>query len=196
MSRWSCSSHVASLQCCHCLVAQSYPTLWDPMDYTLPWNSPGKNTWVGSHLLLQGIFPTQGSNHVSCIVKQILYHWATREALLSNCSYFLRVLFLVGGSDGKVSAYNTGDPGSVPGSGRPPREGNGNPLQYSCLENSMDGGAWKATVHGVTKSRTRLSNLTLRVQFNGLNTVTYLCHQHHHPSPELFNLPQLKPRAC
>ena len=47
-----------------------------------------------------------------------------------------------GGSDGKASAYNTGDPGSVPGSGRSPGERNGNPLQYSCLENPMDRGAW------------------------------------------------------
>ena len=47
-----------------------------------------------------------------------------------------------GGSDGKVSAYSVGDPGSIPGSGRSPGEGNGNPLQYSCLENPMDGGAW------------------------------------------------------
>ena len=46
-----------------------------------------------------------------------------------------------GGSDGKASAYNTGDPGSIPGSGRSPGEGNGNPLQYSCLESSMDGQA-------------------------------------------------------
>ena len=47
-----------------------------------------------------------------------------------------------GGTDGKASAYNAGNPGSIPGSGRSPGEGNGNPLQYSCLENSMDGGAW------------------------------------------------------
>ena len=47
-----------------------------------------------------------------------------------------------GGSDGKASAYNAGDPGSIPGSGRSPGEANGNPLQYSCLENPMDGGAW------------------------------------------------------
>ena len=47
-----------------------------------------------------------------------------------------------GGSNGKASACNAGDLGSIPGSGRSPREGNGNPLQYSCLENSMDGGAW------------------------------------------------------
>ena len=46
-----------------------------------------------------------------------------------------------GGSNGKASAYNVGDPGSIPGAGRSPREGNGNPLQYSCLENLMDGEA-------------------------------------------------------
>ena len=47
-----------------------------------------------------------------------------------------------GSSDGKVSAYNVGDPGSIPGSGRSPREGNGTPLQFSCLENPIDGGVW------------------------------------------------------
>ena len=60
----------------------------------------------------------------------------------------------------KASAYDAGDLGSIPGSGRPPGEGNGNPLQYSCMENPMDGGAWWATVHGVAKSRTRLSDFT------------------------------------
>ena len=50
--------------------------------------------------------------------------------------------------------------GSIPGSGRSPGEGNGNPLQYSCLENSMDGGAWRATVYGVAKSQIRLSDFT------------------------------------
>ena len=65
------------------------------------------------------------------------------------------------GSDGKVSAYNAGDLGSVPGLGRSPGEGNGNPLQYSCLENPMDGRAWQATVHGVTKNQTQLSDFTL-----------------------------------
>ena len=57
-----------------------------------------------------------------------------------------------GGSDGKESACNVGDLGSVPGSGRSPGEGNGNPLQYSCLGNPMDRGAWQAIVHGVTES--------------------------------------------
>ena len=65
-----------------------------------------------------------------------------------------------GGSDGNASACNAGDPGSIPGWGRSPGEGNGNPLQYSCLENPRDGGAWWAAVHGVAKSRTRLSNFT------------------------------------
>ena len=57
-------------------------------------------------------------------------------------------------ADGKASTYNAGDLGLIPGLGRSPGEGNGNPLQYSCLENSMDRGAWQATVNGVTKSRT------------------------------------------
>ena len=64
------------------------------------------------------------------------------------------------GSDGKAPAYNVGDPGSVPGSGRSSGEGNGNPLQDPYLENPMDEGAWYATVHGVTKSWTRLSDFT------------------------------------
>ena len=65
-----------------------------------------------------------------------------------------------GGSEVKASASNMGDPGLIPGSGRSPGEGNGNPLQYSCLENPMDRGAWQAAVHGVAKSRTRLSDFT------------------------------------
>ena len=65
-----------------------------------------------------------------------------------------------GGSYGKASAYNAGDPGSITGLGRSSGEGNGNPLPCSCLENTMDGGSWWATVHGVTKSRTQLSDCT------------------------------------
>ena len=60
--------------------------------------------------------------------------WASFEALVGN-----------------ESTCNAGDPGSIPGSGRSPGEGNGNPLQYSCLENPMDRGAWQAIVHGVTR---------------------------------------------
>ena len=67
---------------------------------------------------------------------------------------------LIGGSEVKVAACNAGDLGSIPGLGRSPGEGNGNPLQYSCLENPMDEGAWWATVHGAAKSWTRLSDFT------------------------------------
>ena len=67
-----------------------------------------------------------------------------------------------GGSDSKESACNAGDSGSIPGSGRSPGEGNGNPLQCPCLENSMDRGAWRATVHGVAKSWTRQSDFHLQ----------------------------------
>ena len=62
-----------------------------------------------------------------------------------------------GGSDGKESA-SEGDMDSIPGSGTSPGEGNGNPLQYFCLENSMDRGAWQATVYGIAKSQTQLSD--------------------------------------
>ena len=59
------------------------------------------------------------------------------------------------------SACSAGDQSAIPGSGKSPGEGNGNPLQYSCLENPMDGGAWQATVHGVAKSRTWLNDFAL-----------------------------------
>ena len=74
-----------------------------------------------------------------------------------------------GGSEVKASACNAGDLGLIPGSGRSPGRGNGNPLQYSCLENSMDGEALWATVHGVAKSLTQLSDLafTLTHQLPG-----------------------------
>ena len=64
----------------------------------------------------------------------------------------------LGGSDGKESACIAGDPGSIPGSGISPGEGNDYPLQYSCLENSVNREAWEATVHGTVKSRTRVSD--------------------------------------
>ena len=66
----------------------------------------------------------------------------------------MHFLSFPGGLEGKVSACNAGDLGSIPESGISPGEGNGTPLQYSCLENPMDGGAWEAAVHGVAKSWT------------------------------------------
>ena len=79
--------------------------------------------------------------------------------VLVFCSPYGNILYSHG-SEVKASACNVGDLGSIPGLGRSPGEGNGNPLQYSCLENLMDGGAWWATVHGVAKSRTWLSDFT------------------------------------
>ena len=72
------------------------------------------------------------------------HHLQERELMLT-------VKGFPGGSDSKESACNAGDPGSIPGSGRSPGEGNSNPLQYSCLGNFMDRGAWRATIHGITK---------------------------------------------
>ena len=69
-------------------------------------------------------------------------------------------MVLIGGSEVKASACNAGDLSSISGSGRTPGEGNDNPLQYSCLENPMDGGVWWATVRGVAKYQTRLNDFT------------------------------------
>ena len=68
---------------------------------------------------------------------------------ISFCYYYWG---FPGGSDGKKSACNRGDPASIPGLGRSPGEGNGNPLQYTCLKNSMVRGTWQAVVHGIAKS--------------------------------------------
>ena len=68
------------------------------------------------------------------------------------------IICFPGGSDSKESACNAGVSGSIPGSGRSPGEGNGHPLQYSCLENSMDRGTWRATAHGIEKNQTLLSD--------------------------------------
>ena len=78
------------------------------------------------------------------------------------------------GSEVKESARNAGDPGSIPGSGRSSGEGNGNPLQYSCLGNPMDTGAWWPTVHGVAKSRTRLSDFASLETKKGFYFDSYL----------------------
>ena len=82
-----------------------------------------------------------------------------------------------GGASGKESACNTGDAGSIPGSGRSPEGGHGNPLQYSCLENPMDRGAWWAIVHGVTKSWTLLKWLSMmHTLFSEMFNVADLIH--------------------
>ena len=79
--------------------------------------------------------------------------------------------------------------GSIPGSGRPLGEGNGNPFQYSCLQNSMDGGDWQATVHEVAKSLTRLSNFTLCICENTQNYTTHRVNPHVNCELQLTNEP-------
>ena len=79
------------------------------------------------------------------------------RSLSVSCVHPHMYLYITGGSDSKKSAHKAGDPGLIPGLGRSPGEGNGNPPQYSCLGNPMNRGAWGATVHGVTKRWTRLS---------------------------------------
>ena len=101
-----------------------------------------------------------------------------------------------GGSDGKESTCNAGNPGSISRSGRSPARGNGYPLQYSYLENSMNRGAWRATVYGVTKSQTRLSDWHFQDQFLSPGTPvlsqnctkcreTLLYFQHWYGGPEM-----------
>ena len=86
------------------------------------------------------------------------YQYGLRLFYTFSCSPIWHYLGFAGGSDSKESACNIGDPGSIPESGRSPGEGNGNPLQCSFLENFMSRGAWLATVHGIAKSQTQLSN--------------------------------------
>ena len=103
------------------------------------------------------------------------------STLCPPCSICFLVLTPPATLVGKESAYNSGDLGSIPGLGRSPGEGNGNPLQYSCLENPIDRGAWWATVHGVAKSWTQLSDFTLHtkvylvIRFFGYSGSSLLC---------------------
>ena len=84
------------------------------------------------------------------VLRQRLFDYENYVA----CYIYIHNTLPLSSSDSKASAYNAGDPGSIPGLGRSHREGNGNPLQHSCLENLMEREAWRATVHGVVKSQT------------------------------------------
>ena len=103
--------------------------------------------------LLPSIFPSirDFSNELAVCIRRPKYWSFSLSISLPN---------FPGSSGGKASVYNAGDLGSIPGSGRSPEDGNGNPLQDSCLENPVDREAWWATVHRATKGRTQLNNFT------------------------------------
>ena len=148
---------------------------FDPWIREIPW----ERKWQTTPVFLLGKIPwTEESGRLQSVATQRVEHdWAAENActhmLLTLQSKFWisdhLILGFPGGSDGKVSACNTEDLGSIPESGRSPGKGNGNPLQYPCLENPMDRGAWWATVHEVAKSWTRLSNFTLLFFYFSLN---------------------------
>ena len=145
------------------LIIQSWLTLCDPLDCSPPGILQAKILeWV-TIPFCRGSSPPRDETHVSCTAGRFFTPRATWEAqCMDNIVQTGKLHFSsgppAGGSEVKVSACTEGDLGSIPESGRSPGEGNGNPPQYSCLENPMDGGAWWATVHGVTKGQTWLSD--------------------------------------
>ena len=92
--------------------------------------------------------------HPDCLIQS----WPHMTPAMDMGPYQGNMRGFPGSSVGKESACSSGDPGSIPGLGRSPGEGNDNPLQYPCLENLMDRGTWWIAVHGVTKSQAQLSD--------------------------------------
>ena len=134
---------------------------------------------MGCHTLLQGIFPTQELNPDLQHCRQILYHLSYLGILTSpkSLAFLFNFKFLNLGpvrslslqvslavKSPPASAGGARDQGSIPGSGRPHGGGHGSPLQYSCLENPVDRGAWRALVHRVAQRRTRLKPLSTHAQ--------------------------------
>ena len=126
-------------------------------------------TWCPVSSLLKNKWPAQDDSYPKIYILrwQILLPFSVKFQLRKIPWKIWWQVFLftieefAGGSDSKESICSVGDPGSILGAVGSPGEGNGNPLQYSCLENSMDRGAWPATVHQAVKSRTQLNDLTL-----------------------------------
>ena len=163
---------------CCCLTAKSCQTLCDPIGY-----SPPGSSLHGIHrqeydsglpsFPSPGDLPDWDQTYVSCAgqTDSLLLshrvqvkHWQKKKMkfIYYYCS-LTQYLGFPGRAVVKNLPANAGDPGSIPGLGRAPGEGHGNPLQYCCLENSMGRRAWRATVHGVAKSWTWLSMHTLNI---------------------------------
>ena len=165
---------VQSLSHVQCFVTPGTAAHWSPLPSTISQSllkfMSIELVMLTNHLILsppspfafnlsqhQGLFPWVGFSHQLAKALEL-------QLKLQSFQFKVETGF-PGGSDGKESACNAGDLGSIPGLGRSPREGNGNPLQYTCLENPMGRGAWKATVQGVTKNRTRLNDYTFTFFF-------------------------------
>ena len=150
-------------------------------------------------LLLPSVFPrikVFSNESVLCIRCQSIGPWASASVLPMNIQDWFPLQFgFPGGSEVKASASNAGDLGLIPGSGRSPGEGYGNPLQYSCLENPMDGGAWWATVHRVAQSdMTEWLNFQLfnfPLQLNGLIFMQFRDSQESSPTPQFKSISAL-----
>ena len=118
-----------------------------PIRFLCPWDSLGKKTEVGCYALLKEIFPTPESKLPLLSPVFVVGFFATCATWWAQMVKNL-----------PANARDPRDLGSIPGSGRCPEAGKGNPHQYSGLENSMDRGAWWATDHGIMESRTQLSD--------------------------------------
>ena len=141
-SLWLHGLQPARLLCPWGFSRQEY---WSGLPYPPPGNLPNPGIKLGSPALPADFY-------------QLSYQGSPNPVIIISYYYHNLLEAFLGGSVGKESACNVGDPGSIPGWGRSLGEGNGNPLQYSCLENPIDRGTWSATVHGVAKSWTWLSN--------------------------------------
>ena len=124
------------------------------------------STWEKNGRLLRAtvpnLFGTRDWFHGRQFFHGLAWGWGWFGGIQAHCRF---CAFYFGGSDGNEPTFSAGDTGSIPGSGRCPGEGNGYPLQYPCLENSMDRGAWRATVYGVTKESDTTEPLTLNTLF-------------------------------
>ena len=163
--------HRATPRRCCCLVAESCPLFHNPRDCSPPGSSV-QGISQARRLERVAIFSSRGSLHPGIDPKfpalqadsllishqgspKTYYDFKKRQKLKRNSKGSKRK---TGGSVIKNLPANVRDVSLIPGSGRSPGEGNGNPLQCSCLENPMDRGAWRDAVHGVAETMTRLSN--------------------------------------
>ena len=139
----------------HGVFQQEYYSGWP---FPSPWDLPDPRIEPGSLGLWADSLPSQAPWKAPSLLKHL------SKALLNiiTTTFCNHLLY----NKVKASACNAGDLSSLPGLGRSPGEGNENPLQYCCLENPVDGGAWWATVHRVAKSQTWLSDFTFTFLYN------------------------------